>query len=76
MKLGYTYFWAFDNFGNLILSECPYAAIRDLNRYNASQKYHACSRTIYYIDVLAATEGRIAFARDAIADYRTNLIER
>jgi FkbM family methyltransferase len=76
MKLGYSHFWAFDNFGNIMLSECSYPRIRDLNRYVASQKYHACTRTIYYIDVLAATDQCVVHARNAIADYRTNAIER
>jgi FkbM family methyltransferase len=76
VKLGYNHFWAFDNFGNLMLSDCTYVRIRDLNRYVASQKYYGCTRTIYYIDVLAATNQCVVDARDAIADYRTNMIER
>ena len=75
-KLGYTYFWAFDNFGNLMVSDCSYDKIRDLNKYVASQNFHACTRTIYYLDVLAVTDRRVVHARNAIAEYRTNIIER
>jgi len=73
-KLGYRYFWAFDNFGNLMVSECSYEKIHDLNKYVASQTFHGCTRTIYYLDVLAATERRVVHARNAIAYYRTNII--
>ena len=40
-SLGYRHIWVFDNFGNLMLAECSYAALHDLNRYIISQERHA-----------------------------------
>jgi len=74
-KLGYQHFWVFDNFGNLMLSECSYAGVCDLNRYVLSQNRHACTRTIFYVEVLAATDRHLVNARNAINDYQTNMIE-
>jgi FkbM family methyltransferase len=74
--LGYRHIWIFDNFGNLMLTECGYAALRDLNRYIISQERNACTRTAYYTDVLAATDRHLDRARQAVSDYRTGMIER
>jgi FkbM family methyltransferase len=72
---GYQHIWVFDNFGNLMLAECGYAALRDLNRYIISQERHACTRTVFYTDVLATTDRHLERARKGIADYRANMIE-
>jgi FkbM family methyltransferase len=74
--LGYRHIWIFDNFGNLMLAECTYAALRDLNRYIISQNRYACTRTMHYTDVLAATERYLRHARQAVSEYRTAMIER
>jgi FkbM family methyltransferase len=73
---GYRYIWVFDNFGNLMLAECGYPALRDLNRYIISQERYGCTRTVFYTDVLAATDRHLERARKGIAEYRANMIER
>ncbi len=72
---GYNRFWVFDNFGNLMLSECSVNELNCLDRYVASQYRHGCTRSIFYIDVLASTDKTANKARDAIADYRRKFIE-
>jgi len=74
--LGYRHIWMLDNFGNLMLAECSYAALRDLNRYIISQERYACTRTTYYTDVLATTDRHLERARQAVSEYRTAMIER
>jgi hypothetical protein len=68
--IGYRHLWVFDNFGNLMLSECDYNTLRDLSAYVASQDKHQCTRTIYYTDVLAATGQSLQCVRSAICEYR------
>jgi hypothetical protein len=74
--IGYHHLWIFDNFGNLMLKDCDYDALRDLNSYVASQDKHQCTRTIYYTDVLATTDQHFQTVRNAICDYEDNLIRR
>jgi FkbM family methyltransferase len=68
---GYHHFWVFDNFGNLMLRECSPSNIVDLNEYVASQEIHCCTRTIYYTDILAAPDEKLAAVRAAISVYRS-----
>ena len=74
--LGYRHIWIFDNYGNLMLAECDYTALRGLNRYIISQNRYACTRTIIYTDVLATTDRHLGCVREAIYEYRTRMIER
>jgi FkbM family methyltransferase len=71
----YDRFWIFDNFGNLMLSECGTKELKDFDRYVASQYRHGCTRTIFYVDVLASTAKTIVVARNAISKYRREFIE-
>lgn len=75
MIAGYNHFWAFDNFGNLLLSECSVKNLHDLDLYVASQYSHRCTRTFFYIDVLASTDRTAIIAQDAIANYRSKFVE-
>ncbi|HEY8031739.1 MAG TPA: FkbM family methyltransferase [Methylocella sp.] len=72
--MGYRYFWAFDNFGNLMLEECSVKNIRDLNAYVASQEFHGCTRTIWYTDILAASENNLSRAREAVEDFCSSIV--
>lgn len=72
---GYEYVWIFDNYGNLIISEASLAALRDFDRYIVSQYRHGCTRTMYYVDVLASTAATLSTARSAIAAYRRDVVE-
>ena len=72
---GYHQFWIFDNFGNLILNECGPKELKDFDRYVASQYRYGCTRTIFYIDVLASTAKTMVEVRSAIAKYRREFIE-
>jgi len=71
----YDRFWIFDNFGNLMLSECGTKELIDVDRYVASQYRHNCTRTLFYVDVLASTAKTVVEARNAIAKYRREFIE-
>jgi FkbM family methyltransferase len=73
---GYRYFWVFDNYGNLMLRECSLNNIVDLNEYVGSQQFHGCTRSIFYTDVLAVTDDKLARARKAIAVFRSSEIKR
>jgi FkbM family methyltransferase len=73
---GYHYFWVFDNYGNLMLRECSPNNIVDLNEYVWSQEFHGCTRSIFYTDVLAVTDDKLAHAREAIAIFRLSEIKR
>jgi hypothetical protein len=69
---GYHYFWDFDNYGNLMLRECSLNNFVDLNEYVASQEFNGCTRSIFYTDVLAVTDDKLAHAREAIAIFRSS----
>jgi FkbM family methyltransferase len=71
---GYRYFWVFDNYGNLMLRECGLNNIADLNEYVASQKFHDCTRTIGYTDILAAPDDKLARVREAVSIFRSSAI--
>jgi FkbM family methyltransferase len=74
--IGYSSFWVFDNFGNLIVEECSIKYLADFDRYVGSQYKFECTRTIHYTDVLASTEKTVEMAISAVAKYRRELIER
>lgn len=73
---GYRYFWVFDNYGNLMLRECSLNNIVDLNEYVASQQFHGCTRSIYYTDVLATSDDKLARVRAAISIFRSSAIKQ
>ena len=73
---GYRYFWVFDNFGNLMLQECSVNNIIDLNEYVASQEFHSCTRSIFYTDILAAPDDKLARVREAISIFRLSIVEQ
>jgi FkbM family methyltransferase len=75
-EIGYFYLWPFDNFGNPVLEECSFKAIREINKYVAAQNVHRATRTFYYIDILATTDRDLEVARAAINGYRSEIIER
>jgi FkbM family methyltransferase len=70
----YHHVWVFDNFGNLMLQECSFSNLVDLNHYVASQEFHNCTRTIYYTDILAAGEEWLEPVREAISAFRSTAI--
>jgi FkbM family methyltransferase len=73
-RVGYDRFWVFDNFGNLMLSECGIKQLKDLDLYVASQYRDECTRSISYIDVLASTNKTTTKARNAVAEYRKFIV--
>jgi len=72
---GYDHVWIFDNFGNLMLEECSFKNLADLNSYVASQDSFGCPRAIWYTDVLAVPAPLVQQARGAVCEYRRELIE-
>ena len=73
---GYSYFWVFDNYGNLMLRECSIDNIMDLNDYVASQEFHGCTRSIFYTDVLAAPDDKLARVQEAISIFRLSVSQQ
>ncbi|MBK9579668.1 MAG: FkbM family methyltransferase [Fibrobacterota bacterium] len=71
---GYSHFWVFDNFGNLMLSETGIDEILALNEYVYSMNQSRSTRTIYYVDVLATTNRRLDIAKSAIQKYRSEWV--
>ena len=72
---GYEFFWVFDNFGNLMQSECGTKELKDFDRYVESLYNHRCTGSISYVDVLASTLKTMPIARAAIEKYRRENIE-
>ena len=66
---GYDQVWVFDNFGNLMLSEASFDTLAELAKYVSTQDAGRSTRTIHYLDVLAATARRLPEARRSIATY-------
>ncbi len=73
---GYKYIYVFDNFGNLMSVEQGFDTLQNLNAYIYSMKKSGCTRTIYYTDVLAATEKYHHVAANAIAEYQKDWINK
>lgn len=71
---GYTHFWVFDNFGNLMLSETGIDEVCSLNEYVYSMNQSKSTRTIYYVDVLATTDRRLSVAKSAIQKYQNEWV--
>jgi len=53
---GYNNVCIFDNFGNIITIENDFKTLENINQYLFSMKKCNCTRTFYYVDVLAFTE--------------------
>ena len=75
-SLGYKYLYVFDNFGNILLEECSYSNIKNINRYIKSAEENGGTKTIYYTDILASTEKNISKCRNAINFYKENFINK
>lgn len=75
-QLGYRYIYVFDNFGNLMLEESSFEAVKNINTYIYSMKKKVCTRTIYYTDILAVTEKRHNVVKQAIEEYKTSWINK
>ena len=73
--IGYEQFWIFDNFGNLVLSECGIKELKEFDRYVESQHKHRCTPTFSYVDILGANQGSLVSARSAVEKYRSEYIE-
>ncbi len=66
---GYSYWAVFDNFGELVLETRELAPVRQLLEYVWRQNLQRTTRTIYYYDILAATERHRVLAEKIVADY-------
>lgn len=74
-KKEYRYIYIFDNFGNLITEEHNFETLKNINSYIYSMDKHGCTRTLYYTDILAATEENSLIVKNAINKYRTEYIK-
>ncbi|MGG9970615.1 FkbM family methyltransferase [Ferruginibacter sp. SUN002] len=75
-KHGYCYIYVFDNFGNLITEEHDFETLKNINTYIYSMKKNECTRTIYYVDVLAVTKKNYLVVKNAIDTYKTEWIKK
>lgn len=66
---GYTTFWLFDNYGNLLLEASEPVQVHQLFDYIWRQAGAGATRTMYYLDILAATPAQRPVAEAAIAAY-------
>lgn len=73
---GYKYIYIFDNFGNLISEESDFETLKSINSYMYSMTKYGCTRTFYYTDILAVTEKNYLIAKNAINEYKTELINK
>ncbi|MFC1755523.1 hypothetical protein ACFL96_19385, partial [Thermoproteota archaeon] len=63
-----------DNFGNLILEKADFSALRDINSYIYSMNKFNCTRTLYYVDILASTERNHLLVKAAVEQYKREWI--
>lgn len=70
-QAGYTHLFIFDNFGNILLENTDFVALRNLNKYIAAPD---CDRTIYYTDVLAAHPTNLHRAQQAVLQFRQECV--
>ena len=73
-KKGYGHIYIFDNLGNLMAEESDFGTLRGFNRYLYSMEKHDCTRTLYYTDVLAATDRHHSIVKSAIDEYKVEWI--
>jgi FkbM family methyltransferase len=66
---GYRHWTVFDNFGATLLADADAGAVTELLAYLWRQNSGAATRTIFYFDLLAATDADAALAARAVADY-------
>jgi FkbM family methyltransferase len=71
---GYKYIYVFDNFGNLMIEECDFETLKNINAYIYSMKKNGCTRTLYYTDILAATEKYDVVVKKAVTEYKREWI--
>jgi FkbM family methyltransferase len=68
-SIGYCNWTIFDNFGEILLTTDNVQNIFQLMNYIWRQNCGLSTRTIYYCDILAATENDVALVRKAISEY-------
>lgn len=73
---GYKYVYVFDNFGNLMIEECDFKTLKNINSYIYSMLKKNCTRTIYYTDILAVTDKYHLLAQKAIEEYKNMWINK
>lgn len=73
-NMGYEYLYVFDNFGNLILEETDFDTLEKINAYLLSMNQFECTRTFYYVDVLAATTTDYETLERAVSHYKKEFI--
>jgi FkbM family methyltransferase len=71
-SLGYDSWFIFDNFGELILETNNKETITQLANYINNQTNGKSTRTIYYMDVLAATDGNREIAVAALNNHASS----
>jgi FkbM family methyltransferase len=73
-KRGYSFIYLFDNYGNLVIEGQNFDTLRHINTYLLSMRKYSCTRTFYYVDVLAVTKKHARHADRAIMEYKNNWI--
>lgn len=66
---GYTDFWLFDNYGNLLVQASLPVLVHQVFDYIWRQARSRATRTMYYVDILAATPSQRPTAQAAVTAY-------
>lgn len=69
VRRGYRHWTVFDNFGEVLLASALAEQLPELFEYVDRQNRGRSTRTVYYFDVLAATDRDAAFAAQAVRAY-------
>ena len=66
---GYTHFWVFDNFGNPMFRACEASQVVQMLSYVWRQTTQQATRSIFYLDILAASTLDVSIADAAVAAF-------
>jgi FkbM family methyltransferase len=70
---GYNQIVIFDNFGNIISEETDFHTLTNINSYLLSMRQFNCTRTFYYVDVLASNSDQVNIS-NLILKYKSERI--
>lgn len=75
IEKGYTNIIIFDNYGNIISEDNDFQTLTNINSYLLSMRKYNCTRTFYYVDVLAWTEKDNKTIENTKNNYNRLIIE-
>ena len=69
---GWRHFWLFDNYGNHMLETTDVEVVRQMLAYVWRQGRAGVTRTVYYLDILAAPDTLVPLARNAVQAHNAS----